>query len=188
MDRQGGCTTLLYTVSCVAVAASPTRRSLLTETANSEQLLMVAAVLDHRYLTFGTFRRLNIYGWTLFHRLGPVVRPYSSHCTVCGLDYWFACYHIHRYVALSVIGHRMCNRISGLCDKSSITIDTKRYRETSLVCCLRYYYSCCALVIIRGNQLVIFPGIALYYGNTSIVSMVLLLLLHKPIAHPVTNH
>ena len=30
----------------------------------------------------------------------------------------------------------MCNRISGLCDKSSITIDTKRYRETSLVCCL----------------------------------------------------
>ena len=78
-------------------------------------------------------------------------------------------YHIHRYVALSVIGHRMCNRISGLCDKSSITIDTKRYRETSLVCCLRYYYSCCALVIIRGNQLVIFPGIALYYGNTSIL-------------------
>ena len=45
VDRQGGCTTLLYTVSCVAVAASPTRRSLLTETANSEQLLMVAAVL-----------------------------------------------------------------------------------------------------------------------------------------------
>ena len=41
----GGCTTLLYTISCVAVAASPTRRSLLTETANSEQLLMVAAVL-----------------------------------------------------------------------------------------------------------------------------------------------
>ena len=78
-------------------------------------------------------------------------------------------YHIHRYVALSVIGHRMCNRISGLCDKSSITIVTKRYRETSLVCCLRYYYSCCALVIIRGNQLVIFPGIALYYGNTSIL-------------------
>ena len=90
--------------------------------------------------------------------------------TVCGLDYWFACYHnIHRYVALSVIGHRMCNRISGLCDKSSITIDTKRYRETSLVCCLRYYYSCCALVIIWGNQLVIFPGIALYYGNTSLI-------------------
>ena len=79
-------------------------------------------------------------------------------------------YHVHRYVALSVIGHRMCNRISGLCDKSSITIVTKRYRETSLVCCLRYYYSCYALVIIRGNQLVIFPGIALYYGNTSIVS------------------
>ena len=142
---------MLYTVSCVAVAASPTRRSLLTETANSEQLLMARQCC------------------TLFHRLGPVVRPYSSHCTVCGLDYWFACYHIHRYVALSVIGHRMCNRISGLCDKSSITIDTKRYRETSLVCCLRYYYSCCALVIIRGNQLVIFPGIALYYGNTSIL-------------------
>ena len=90
--------------------------------------------------------------------------------TICGLDYWFACYHIHRYVALSVIGHRMCNRISGLCDKSSITIDTKRYRETSLVCCLRYYYSCCTLVIIRGNQLVIFPSITLYYGNTSIIS------------------
>ena len=42
-DKEG-CTTLLYTVSCVAVAASPTRRSLLTETANSEQQL-VAAVL-----------------------------------------------------------------------------------------------------------------------------------------------
>ena len=55
--------------------------------------------------------------------------------------------------------------------KSSITIDTKRYRETSLVCCLWYYYSCCALVIIRGNQLVIFPGIALYYGNTSIIAI-----------------
>ena len=40
-DKEG-CTTLLYTVSC---AASPTRRSLLTETANSELLLMVAAVL-----------------------------------------------------------------------------------------------------------------------------------------------
>ena len=33
-----------------------------------------------------------------------------------------ACYHIHRYVALSVIGHKMYNRISGLCDKSTITI------------------------------------------------------------------
>ena len=148
-DKEG-CTTLLYTVSCVAVAASPTRRSLLTETANSEQLLMVAAVTVARcFIVSG-----RSYGLIL--------------ATVCGLDYWFACYHIHRYVALSVIGHRMCNRISGLCDKSSITIDTKRYRETSLVCCLRYYYSCCALVIIRGNQLVIFPGIALYYGNTII--------------------
>ena len=104
---------------------SPTRRSLLTETANSEQLLMVAAVTVARcFIVSG-----RSYGLIL--------------ATVCGLDYWFACYHIQRYVALSVIGHRMCNRISGLCDKSSITIDTKRYRETSLVCCLRYYYSCC---------------------------------------------
>ena len=63
---------------------------------------------------------------------------------------------IHRYVALSVIGHKMCNQISGL----SSTIDAKGYRETSLVRCLRYYYSCCTLVILRGNQLVIFPGIA----------------------------
>ena len=141
---------MLYTVSCVAVAASPTHRSLLTETANSEQLLMVAAVLH-----FVSSSRARSYGLIL--------------ATVCELDYWFACYHIHRYVALSMIGHRMCNRISGLCDKSSITIDTKCYRETSLVCCLRYYYSCCALVITRGNQLVIFPGIALYYGNTSIL-------------------
>ena len=111
--------------------------------ANSEQLLMSRQCC------------------TLFHRLGPVVRPYSSHCLWTRL--LVACYHIHRYVALSVIGHRMCNRISGLCDKSSIT---KRYRE--LTCCLYgfIYYSCCALVIIRGNQLVIFPGIALYYGNT----------------------
>ena len=124
-----GCTTLIYTVSCVAVAVSPTRRSLLTETANREQLLMVAAVLQ---VVLG-----RLYGLIL--------------ATVCGLDYWFACYHIHSYVALSVIDHRMCNRISGLCDKSSITIDTKRYRETSLVCYLRYYYSClslCTMVIL----------------------------------------
>ena len=50
----------------------------------------------------------------------------------------------------------MCNQISGL----SSTIDAKGYRETSLVRCLMYYYSCCTLVILRGNQLVIFPGIA----------------------------
>ena len=137
MDRQGGCITLLYTVSCVAVAASPTYWLLLTETANSEQLLMVVAVL--------LIVSVRSYGLIL--------------ATVCGLDYWFACYHIHRYAALSVIGHRMCKQISGLCDKSSIIIDTKHYRATSFVCCLRYYYSCCALVIIRGNQLVIFPGI-----------------------------
>ena len=116
MDRQGGCTTLLYTVSCVAVATSPTRRPLLTETANSEQLLMARQCCTC-FIVSG-----RSYGLIL--------------ATVCGLDYWFACYHIHRYVALSVIGHRMCNRISGLCDKSSITIDIKRYRETSLVCCL----------------------------------------------------
>ena len=64
---------------------------------------------------------------------------------------------IHRYVALSVIGHKMCNQISGL----SSTIDAKGYRETSVVRCLRYYYSCCTLVILRGNQLVIFPGIGI---------------------------
>ena len=140
-DKEGY-TTLLYTVSCVAVAASPICRSLLTETANSEQLLSYGhGSVAHCFVSGRS------YGLIL--------------ATVCGLDYWFACYYIHRYVALSVIGQSMCNRISGLCDKSSITIDTKRYLETSLVCCLRYYYSCCALVIIWGNQLVIFPGIAL---------------------------
>ena len=85
------------------VLPSPTRWSLLTETANSEQLLMVAAVTVARcFIVSG-----RSYGLIL--------------ATVCGLDYWFACYHIHRYVALSVIGHRMCNRMSGLCDKGSIT-------------------------------------------------------------------
>ena len=58
-----------------------------------------------------------------------VIRVTKLMTTVCGLDCCFACYHIHKYVALSVIGHRMYNRISGLCDKSSVTLDTKRYRE-----------------------------------------------------------
>ena len=65
-----GCTTLLYTVSCVAVAASPTRRSLLTKTANNDQLLMARQCC------------------TLFHR-----RSYGLIlATFCGLDYWFAYY------------------------------------------------------------------------------------------------
>ena len=38
--------------------------------------------------------------------------------------------------------------------------DTKGYREISLVCFLRFVL---CTQNIRGNQLVIFPGIALYY-------------------------
>ena len=75
VDRQGRMYNLA--IHCVAVAASPTRRSLLTETANSEQLLYIVAAVRC---------------CTLFYRLGPVVRPYSSHglwtrLLVCMLPY-----------------------------------------------------------------------------------------------------
>ena len=38
-----------------------------------------------------------------------------------------------------------------------------------------YCYSCCALVTILGNELVIFPGVAFYYGNNYIVAIMYLL-------------
>ena len=123
MDRQGGCTTLLYTVSCVAVAASPTRRSLLIETANGRGSVARCFIVSGRS-----------YGLIL--------------ATVCGLYYWFACYHIHRYVALSVIGHRMCNRISGLCDKSSITI----YRYKALPGNIAHLLPTVLLLVLRTRN------------------------------------
>ena len=42
--------------------------------------------------------------------------------------------------------------------------------ETSLIDCLRYSYECEARVTILGNKLVIFPGIAFYYGNIIIIT------------------
>ena len=47
-------------------------------------------------------------------------------------------------------------------DKSLIVTVESDTMETSLVHCLEHCYSCCALVTIRGNELVIFHGIALY--------------------------
>ena len=46
--------------------------------------------------------------------------------------------------------------------------------ETSLVHCLEHGYSCCALVTIRGNELVIFHGIALYSDDKYILFMVII--------------
>ena len=42
--------------------------------------------------------------------------------------------------------------------------------ETPLVNCLEHCYECCTLVTIRGNELVIFHGIALYSDDKYIFS------------------
>ena len=52
--------------------------------------------------------------------------------------------------------------------------------ETSLVHCLEHCYSCYALVTIRGNELVIFPGIALNGNDKSIVSVDVIISYLKP--------
>ena len=46
--------------------------------------------------------------------------------------------------------------------------------ETSLIHCLEHCYSCCALVTIRGNELVIFHGIALYSDDKYILYTIIL--------------
>ena len=67
-------------------------------------------------------------------------------------------------------GYVRANHSTGLLyNKFIITIVELDTWETSLVHCLRYCYSCFALVTIFGNELVIFPGIAFYYGNNYIV-------------------
>ena len=55
-------------------------------------------------------------------------------------------------------------------DKSLIVTVESDTMETSLVHCLEHCYSCCALVTIRGNELVIFHGIALYSDDKYIIS------------------
>ena len=50
-------------------------------------------------------------------------------------------------------------------DKFVITIVERNTWETSLIHCLRYCCSCFVLVIILGNELMIFPSIVFYYGN-----------------------
>ena len=50
-------------------------------------------------------------------------------------------------------------------DEFVITIVERNNWEVSLVHRLRYCYSCFALVTVLSNQLVIFPGITLYYGT-----------------------
>ena len=54
-------------------------------------------------------------------------------------------------------------------DKSLIVTVESDTMETSLVYCLEHCYSCCALVTIRGNELVIFHGIALYSDDKYIL-------------------
>ena len=54
-------------------------------------------------------------------------------------------------------------------DKSLIVTVESDTMETSLVHCLEHCYSCCALVTIRGNELVIFHGIALYSDDKYIL-------------------
>ena len=65
----------------------------------------------------------------------------------------------------------LANNISGLLyDKSLIVAIESDTMETSLVHCLEHCYLCCSLVTIHGNELVIFPGIALYGNDKYIVS------------------
>ena len=54
-------------------------------------------------------------------------------------------------------------------DKSLIVTVESDTMETSLVHCLEHCYSCYALVTIRGNELVIFHGIALYSDDKYIL-------------------
>ena len=54
-------------------------------------------------------------------------------------------------------------------DKSLIVTVESDTMETSLVHCLEHCYSCYALVTIRGNELVIFHGIALYSDDKYII-------------------
>ena len=56
-------------------------------------------------------------------------------------------------------------------DKSLIVTVESDTMETSLVHCLEHCYSCYALVTIRGNELVIFHGIALYSDDKYILSL-----------------
>ena len=71
-------------------------------------------------------------------------------------------------------GYIWANHSKGLpCNKFVITIVECDTWETSLVHCLRYCYSCFTLVTILGNELVIFPGIAFYYGNNYNIPCVL---------------
>ena len=58
-------------------------------------------------------------------------------------------------------------------DKSLIVTVESDTMETSLVHCLEHCYSCCALVTIRGNELVIFHGIALYSDDKYILLLLL---------------
>ena len=87
-------------------------------------------------------------------------------------------------IASCVISVTERDNITGLLyDKSLIVAVESDTMETSLVHCLEHCYSCCALVIIRGNELLIFPGIALYRNNKYILLLLLLLLLLLSIRH-----
>ena len=67
-------------------------------------------------------------------------------------------------------GYVWANHSSGLpYDKIIIIIVEHDTWETSLIHCRRYCYECEARVTILGNELVIFPGTAFYYGNNYIV-------------------
>ena len=59
-----------------------------------------------------------------------------------------------------------------LYDKFLIIAFESDTMKTSLVHCLKHCYSCYVLTTIRGNQLVIFPGIALKSNDKTIVYVV----------------
>ena len=58
-------------------------------------------------------------------------------------------------------------------DKFLIVAFESDTMETSLVHCLEHCYECVARVTIRGNEFVIFPGIALKTNDKSIILFIL---------------